>query len=96
MQLTEALRLNPDRAVARANPGDAYKLRGDLPEARRLLVESLVQMPGNAFAHSDLCFVLTKLGGLDDAIAHCREALRLNPNLAEARSNLAAALAKLH
>jgi Flp pilus assembly protein TadD len=91
--LSEALRLNPDQPVARANLGAIYKLRGNFPEARRLLEDAIRHMPENAFAHGDLCVILVKTGHREQAMPECREALRLNPALGEPRFTLAEELA---
>jgi tetratricopeptide (TPR) repeat protein len=51
--------------------------------------------PDLAAAHSNLGAALRDQGHLQDAIASCREAIRLNPNIAEAHSTLGVALREL-
>ncbi len=48
--------------------------------------------PNSAVAYSDLGEILRKRGQLEEAIAHFRKALALQPDFAEARANLEAAL----
>jgi tetratricopeptide (TPR) repeat protein len=91
--LKEALRINPEMELAQSNLGSVYKRRGDYAKARELLVKALGHKPDDAFAQSDLCFVMAKTESDDEAIAHCREAIRLRPRLGEAYVNLARILA---
>jgi Flp pilus assembly protein TadD len=46
--------------------------------------------PGDAGARSNLATTLVKLGRIDEAVPHFREALRLDPGLSRARAGLAA------
>jgi len=47
----------------------------------------------NSLAHNNLGNALDRKGRLDEALRQFQEALRLNPDYAEARNNLKAALA---
>jgi tetratricopeptide (TPR) repeat protein len=79
--------LRPNSVPALTNLGAALAIRGDLGPAaaleRALLVDS-----GSAEAHNNYANVMVRQGKLDAAIVHNREALRLNPNLTDARRNL--------
>ena len=46
----------------------------------------------NAFAHASLADLLLRRGRIDEAIDHCREALKINSRDADARNNLGLAL----
>lgn len=99
VHLTEALRLDHGLVQVEAELGVLWKLRGNYAEASRWYAKALEGLPPNARGQSDLCFVLERAGRFDEAIAHCNEALRLKPDLAEARLNLETAVAareKLH
>jgi tetratricopeptide (TPR) repeat protein len=93
VHLTEALRLDPGLLQVEAELGVLWKLRGDYEEASRWYAKALEGLPPNARGQSDLCFVLEQAGRFDQAIAHCKEALRIKPDLAEAQLNLDAAVA---
>ena len=99
VHLTEALRLEHGLVQVEAELGVLWKLRGNFEEASRWYAKALEGLPPNARGQSDLCFVLQQAGRLDEAIAHCKEALRIKPDLAEAQLNLDTAIAareKLH
>ncbi len=53
------------------------------------------QRPINARGYSNLCKALDEAGRPSDALAHCDEAIRLEPDLAEAYNNLGKALMDL-
>jgi tetratricopeptide (TPR) repeat protein len=59
-----------------------------------LWADTLAKRPDNARVHSNLGAALFALGRTDDAIAHERRALELDPSVARAQTNLAAALLK--
>ena len=93
MHLTEAVKLEPGLFQVDAELGVLAKIRGNYEEASRWYAKALEGLPPNARGQSDLCFVLQKAGRLDEAIAHCKEALRIKPDLAEAQTNLDSAIA---
>jgi tetratricopeptide (TPR) repeat protein len=91
VQYRESLRIDPD------NPDLLYGLafilyrRGspaDLDEAIELFYALIRIKPGRAAVHNDLGTALAKRGRLDAAISQFDQALRLNPESAEARLNL--------
>ena len=97
--MTEALQLDRGLVQVEAELGVLWKLRGNFEESSRWYAKALEGLPPNARGQSDLCFVLQQAGRLDEAIAHCQEALRIKPDLAEAQLNLDTAIAareKLH
>jgi tetratricopeptide (TPR) repeat protein len=75
-----------DRAVA-------AERRGDLAGAIASYEASLAAFERNAAAHSNLGYVLEKLGRLDDAIREQRRAVELEPTLAAAHYGIGTALA---
>ena len=52
-------------------------------------------LPNDAGAHNNLANALSRLGRLDEAVAHYRHALRFSPDFAEAHNNLGHALLDL-
>ena len=65
----------------------------DYRSALNLWADTVAKSPGNAFAHYNLGHALEKEPGrLEEAIGQYREALRLNPDIIEARTNLGGAL----
>jgi len=55
---------------------------------------SLEVKPDDGAAHNNLGVALLQLGRARDAVPHFREAIRLSPDLAQARDNLRRALAE--
>jgi len=86
-ELETALRLNPKHPEAHYQIGHAFYLRGDFEGARRHYEET-VRLDPKAPVHSGLGAVYFRLGRTSDAIAQFKEALRLNPDDAEAAENL--------
>jgi tetratricopeptide (TPR) repeat protein len=62
--------------------------RGQYEEARRQFERALAVNPDDADNQSNLCFALTHLGRVEEAIAHCNAALRIDPNHGNAKFNL--------
>lgn len=83
---------NPTRSAAErqalAEAGNKH-----LEEARQHLAVAVGMKPGNADYQGNDCFVLQRMGRLDQAIAACQAALAAKPDSADARFNLANALA---
>ncbi len=65
---------------------------GQWETAVELIQRSLLLVPGEALAHSNLAKLFYDHDDFDTAIAECREAVRLDPDLAEGHYNLANAL----
>ncbi len=89
----EAVRLKPNYSEGLANLGLRREKQGRVEEARDLFERSLKARP-TAPAHYNLANLLTGQGQLDEAEAHYRAALQLNPEFAEAWYNLGVLEAK--
>jgi tetratricopeptide (TPR) repeat protein len=57
--------------------------------------DTLAKNPAAWIAHNNLGTALAEQGRTDEALAHCRQALRLKPNEAELHNNLGALLTRL-
>lgn len=65
---------------------------GQRDQAEQLLSEFILKIPGYADVHNILGVLLSLRGETEQAIAHLRRALELNPDYTEARVNLMAVL----
>jgi tetratricopeptide (TPR) repeat protein len=93
-----AVRATPDSYIAYENLGQALRERGQLEEAQASYLKALAFTPAGspayaAVIHNSLGLVLTRQGKPEEALVHFAEAVRLNPDFAEARSNLGNAFA---
>jgi tetratricopeptide (TPR) repeat protein len=59
-----------------------------------LFEHAIAVTPNNYVAHSSIAVGLTRVGRVDDAIAHVTESLRIKPDNAEAHNNLGGMLAR--
>jgi tetratricopeptide (TPR) repeat protein len=91
---TQTVRYQPDNERARNNLGQALYQAGRLAEAVPELQAALAIRP-TVEVHGLLCLTLAALGRTDEALAHGREAVRLNPENAPARATLGRVLADL-
>ncbi len=90
--LTEAVRLRPDFGPSHASLGGALQEVGRIEESIAAYRRAL-EFPENARSadvRNNYGIALALAGRTADAAAEWREALRLNPNLADARTNLQA------
>ena len=91
-ELTTALRLKPDHAVANFNISVIEMLKGQLDEAAAHLRKAISVRPDYAEAHNNLGILLMRQGSLDPAVAEFRDVLRIHPRDADAHYNLGRAL----
>lgn len=85
-QYEEALRLKPDFTEARCNLGNALALAGRATEAIAQYRQALRERPDDATLHYNLAAALLGTpGGDEEAVAHLREAVRLEPGYEAAR-----------
>jgi Flp pilus assembly protein TadD len=82
-----ALRFNPNHPEAHYQIGHAFYLKGDFENAKRHYEET-ARLDPKAPVHSGPGAVYFRLGETSKAIAQFKEALRLNPDDAEAAENL--------
>ncbi len=90
----QALKVQPDFAIAHYNLGNLYVQRGRLDLAQRHFEEALRILPNYAEAHSNYGQLLAERGDLAAGVAHFQKAIALNPALSRAHLNLGVALAK--
>ena len=90
----QALKVQPDFAIAHYNLGNLYVQRGRLELAQRHFEEALRLLPNYAEAHSNYGQLLAERGDLVSGIRHFQKAIALNPSVSRAHLNLGVALAK--
>ncbi len=78
-----AIKLEPRDVEARVNLGAIRSKEGDVKAAEALYREALALRPGHAPAHFNLAFLLRVTGRKDEGLRHLKEALRLEPALAQ-------------
>ncbi|MEJ2056674.1 MAG: tetratricopeptide repeat protein, partial [Desulfofustis sp.] len=59
----------PDKPLLMIDKAVVLAARGDLPQARLLLEQTLRKYPGNTYGQYQLAKILTKMGELDQALA---------------------------
>lgn len=84
----EAIRIDPQYALAHANLGLILKECGQLEEALQACREGVRLQPLYAGTHLALGEVLCENGLLDEAIEAFRESIRLGPNASDAHAGL--------
>src|SRR6516165_9362109 len=91
------------RDILRESPQNPHALHllgvlahqaGNTAESIRLIDAALAAHGPHPVFYSNLASACLAAGHLDDAETHCREALRLKPDLADAHQNLAAILGR--
>ena len=93
-QLSEAVRLAPDRAAARTTLGTALQTQGRTEEAIREYREAVRLDPTYVSAHYDLGQALLAGGRTQEALRHYQVAARLAPDDPEIEAQWGAALQK--
>jgi len=89
----EAIRLDPDYALAHYNLGRAYYLQGQMEQAAAAFEEAIQIDPEMAEAYTNLGAVYSVQGKTEEAIAACETAIQRDPNDDMAHYNLALAYA---
>jgi len=84
-QFRDAVRVRPDLAEAWAQLGFALLVRNELTEAAQALAAAVRLNPRDPVALGGLAVCESRLGRTDDALAHARAALAIDPK--EALSN---------
>ena len=92
VHLREALRIQPHMKQAHYNLARLLMKLGRLDEAAVLVAEQQAWWPGDPLTLVDVGVLAVLQGRTDEAIARFTEALRLDPNLPDARHNLDALL----
>lgn len=85
VELSAAVRLEPDNILARTNRGLAYFRLGKYPDAIKDFQDALAQDPKFIDAHAYLADALAATGDNAGALAHLETAMRLAPSDAELR-----------
>jgi protein O-GlcNAc transferase len=85
------VRLDPNNALGHANRGNALRSLGRLPEAKDAYEAALAVSPRSVDALNGLGTLAVLGGAPDEAVRLFRRALEQQPDLAEARLNLAVA-----
>jgi tetratricopeptide (TPR) repeat protein len=88
----DAIRVQPDNYVARANAGTILVERGQRTEALEQFDQAIRIKPESVGAHFARAKLLGELGRLPESLDEYREALRLDPTVVEAHYNYALAL----
>jgi len=88
----EAIRIDPNYALAHYNLGISLKNKGDIDGAIREYKEAIRLDPNYASAHYNLGNMLDDKGDIDGAIREYKEAIRLDPDHANAKTRLGYAL----
>jgi tetratricopeptide (TPR) repeat protein len=89
-----ALRIDPDSATVHFNLGNVFQTMGRLEDALAEYQASLRIDPDTAEVHYELAYALARMPGhLAQAIAECREMLRIRPNDEPGRQLMASLLA---
>jgi choline-sulfatase len=87
----QVVRLDPNNALGHANRGNALRSLGRLPEAKDAYEAALAVSPRSVDALNGLGTLAVLGGAPDEAVRLFRRALEQQPDLAEARLNLAVA-----
>jgi protein O-mannosyl-transferase len=64
-------------------------------DSERLWQQTIANTSNNHLAHAHLADLLLRQGRINDAISHCQEAVRIQPNDTDAQNNLGLALLQL-
>ena len=84
----EALRVNPEHAIALVNLGNAYRQQHQWDDARKTLAQALTLNPQDAEANYSLGMVFAQTNDTDRAYEYLQKALKYRPGYPEALNNL--------
>ena len=84
----EALRMNPDNAVALENLGNAYRQQRDWGKAQEALEKAVQLNPGDPETNYSLAMVFAQTDDNAKAYDYLQRALKLRPGYPEALNNL--------
>jgi len=84
----ELIRLQPNSAEAHGWVGNALGEQNKLAEAVPFYLTALKLNPADGRNEFNLALTYSRLGKRDEAAAHYRQALRLNPNYGDAQTAL--------
>ncbi len=82
-----SVELDSNRAEAHYNLGTAFLQKSQMDEAMAEFERALA-LKNEAMTHNNIAFILVGRGQIDAAAEHYREAVRIRPDLAEARVGL--------
>ncbi|MEH2381017.1 MAG: tetratricopeptide repeat protein [Nostoc sp.] len=91
----QAIKLDPQNALAYNKRGNAYYRLGDYEQAQADSSQAILLNPQNANAYFDRGFAFSELGKYKEAIADYTQAIKLNPKNAYAYYGRGLALAQL-
>jgi len=91
-ELDRARQLEPGNAMLLVEAGTVRLMAGDQAGAREAFEQALLRNPDTARAHSSLGFVAAEAGRTQEALAHWRKALALDPRERTALTALVAYL----
>jgi tetratricopeptide (TPR) repeat protein len=86
-EYTQAIRLDPNMAVAYGNRGYAYIMKGDYDRGIADSTQAIRLNPNDAGAYGNRGWAYIEKGDYDRAIADYTQAIRLDPNMAGAYGN---------
>ena len=92
---SEALRINPNYAIAHNNIGDGLDKKGRINEAIDHYLQALREKPDFEEAHENLGNVFLKQDKVSEAVEQFNAALRINPEFTAAYNSLAVALIRM-
>tara|TARA_B100001113_G_scaffold72365_1_gene56019 strand:- start:4237 stop:5937 length:1701 start_codon:yes stop_codon:yes gene_type:complete len=89
--LLDAIRQYPDDSKLKLNLGNVYKVTGEISNAKEIY-SSLLLTSYKEIAQNNLALIMLEEGQIDKGIKYAREAIKNNPNYADAKFNLSLGL----
>ena len=78
-KIREAVRMNPDDALALINLGNVLDEQGKKEEAEKTYRNAIALEPGNARAHYNLAILLSESGHKDESVKEFTDVIQLDP-----------------